>query len=103
MSVIKRATAAILAAALWAVTFSSPASAQQICFVRDDGIKQLGGRHGEQVTARGLAENGRAMMELLQSEGGSWTFVVTDVQGRSCVIASGEAWSEIKPQRGAPS
>lgn len=106
MNAVKRiaiSTVATLAATLAFSTFAGPTSAQEVCFVRDDGIKQLAERHGERVTARGLAENGRAMMELLSSEGGSWTLVVTDVHGKSCVIASGEAWSQIKTPVGAPS
>ncbi len=79
------------------------AEAQQLCLVRDDAIRQLGERHGERIAARGIAEDGRAMLELLKSETGSWTLVATDVHGRSCVLASGEGWSEITRQPGAPS
>ena len=54
----------------------------------------LEGQYGEKVSGRGLAQEGRAMVELFRSETGSWTLIVTDVNGRSCVMASGEAWHD---------
>ncbi|MDF1599182.1 hypothetical protein PZ895_05245 [Mesorhizobium sp. YIM 152430] len=33
-----------------------------------------------------------AIMEIFVSESGSWTILVTDVQGKSCIIAAGENW-----------
>lgn len=79
------------------------AAAQQMCLIRDDAIEQLGKKHGEAVTGRGLAQNGRAMVELLTSEQGSWTLVITDVNGRSCIIGAGEAWQSVKAPRGLAS
>ena len=42
------------------------------------------------------------MFELFASEEGGWTLVVTDVQGRSCVIGSGVAWTDIAVLTGDP-
>lgn len=33
-----------------------------------------------------------AIMEIFVSDSGSWTILVTDVQGKSCIIAAGENW-----------
>ena len=86
-----------------ALSAASDASAQQLCLVRDDAVVQLGKLYGEAVTGRGVAQDGQAMVEILTSEAGSWTLMVTDVNGRSCVVAAGEAWQSIKPLRGAAS
>ena len=79
------------------------ATAQQMCLIRDDAIERLSKQHGEAVTGRGLAQGGRAMVELLTNEQGSWTLVITDVKGRSCIIGVGEAWQSIKVPRGLAS
>ena len=84
-----------------ALSAASDASAQQLCLVRDDAVAQLGKLYGEAVTGRGIAQDGQAMVEILTSAQGSWTLVVTDVNGRSCVVAAGEAWQAIKPLRGS--
>ena len=86
-----------------ALSISPEANAQQLCLIRGDAVAQLGKQYGEAVTGRGLVQDGKAMFELLTSEKGSWTLVVTDVNGRSCVVAAGEAWQPIKPMRGTPS
>ena len=52
--------------------------------------------HGERPVVRGLAANG-AMFEVLASATGSWTAIVTPPQGRSCVVATGEAWEAVAP------
>lgn len=83
-------------------TASVLAHAQQLCLLRDVAVSQLTKQHGEEVTARGLATNGKFMMELFTGEGGSWTLVTTDVNGKSCVIASGEAWTPVPVVLGDP-
>ncbi|MGI9434587.1 MAG: hypothetical protein ACR2Q4_07145 [Geminicoccaceae bacterium] len=94
--------AAVLVSAT-ALLATPEAAAQQMCLIRDDAIEQLGKKHGETVTARGLTQKGRAMIELLTSEQGSWTLVITDVNGRSCIIGVGEAWQSIKVPQGVAS
>lgn len=73
----------------------SQATAQQACLVRDDVIKQLDKQYGEAITARGLTQTGEAMVELFANKEGSWTLVVTDVAGQSCIIATGDAWQKV--------
>ena len=87
-----------------AVSFSltGPASAQQVCLTRDDAAKALSNRFEEVVVGRGLANSGRAMFELFLSEKGSWTVVVSDPSGRSCIVASGENWQQLQQLVGDP-
>ncbi len=84
------------------VVTSQPADAQQICLLHETAAKQLAEQHQETVVGRGLATNGKALFELFASEEGGWTLVVTDVEGRSCVIGSGVAWTDIMALTGEP-
>jgi hypothetical protein len=42
----------------------------------------------------GLVSNG-AVLEVLTSDKGSWTIIVTRPDGTSCVVAAGEAWENL--------
>lgn len=94
---------AIAMTALTTVMLASrPADAQQRCLLHETAQEQLAKRYQEDVAGRGLADNGKAMFELYTSEGGTWTLVVTDVQGRSCVIGSGVGWVHDQALTGQP-
>jgi hypothetical protein len=76
---------------------AGPASDQQgPCMIHRIAVDQLKSTYGEKVSSCGLANQKQSMVELFVSETGSRTLVMTDVQGRSCVMASGEAWHEFK-------
>jgi hypothetical protein len=89
-----------LACALVIGTLSSsiaiPARAQeqQQCGPRDQVVKVLNAKYQESQRALGLI-NEKAMMEVYISPAGTWTMVVTNEQGMSCVLAAGEAWDEM--------
>lgn len=99
--------ASLLTAAFVLVTVLSPltrqATAQERCVLRDTALQHLDQQYGERPVGRGLARAGKTMVELLTSDGGTWTIVVTNVKGETCVLASGEAWTEAKAQLGEPS
>ena len=78
------------------------AYAQQACALRDAATVKLEKQFDEQVAGRGLARNGKAMFELFVSESGSWTVLVSDPKGRSCIIANGESWQQIPLVVGDP-
>lgn len=81
---------------------ASATSAQQNCGPRDHALGQLENRHHEHAAGRGLTPDGEAMFELFVSKSGSWTVLVSDPNGRSCVVAVGESWDEMKPPSGDP-
>jgi hypothetical protein len=90
-----------LACALAIGTFSLtalPALAQaqgrEQCGPRDQVVKVLNAKYQENQRALGLI-NEKAMMELYISPRGTWTMVVTNDAGISCVLAAGEAWDEL--------
>lgn len=89
----------IVAASLAA---TGPANAQQGCVARETARDQLEKRFDEQVVGRGLANSGKAMFELFVSEKGTWTVVVSEPNGRSCIVASGESWQHMPILIGDP-
>lgn len=74
---------------------TAPARAQQqavLCGLRDDMGKMLDQRFGEQPQAGGVV--GDRIVELLVSQSGSWTILITAADGRSCVVTGGEDWTD---------
>ena len=69
----------------------TPGQAQ--CAPRDEVVKLLNAKYQESQRALGLI-NDKAMMEVFISASGTWTMVVTNEAGMSCVLAAGEAWDE---------
>lgn len=75
-----------------AILATQPALAQMVCGERDDIVKQLESKYGETRQSLGL-QQGRGVVEIYASEEtGSWTILVTDPRGRSCLLAAGEAF-----------
>ena len=87
---------AMVLAPVAAMTFSTaPANAQTRCISHDGAVKQLAKKYKEKVVGRGLAKGNKSMMELFVSKKGTWTLVVTNTKGASCVVAAGENWFEV--------
>ena len=91
--------ACLASAALGAlVAGSDPAEAgQAICKERAELIKILGRKFGETQQSYGL-QSDRRVLELYASPSGSWTAILTLPNGKSCVVASGEAWTVLPPE-----
>ena len=76
--------------------FAVPAaSAQSLCGERQNFISHLGKSHSEATTAMGLTSSGK-IIEVLTSEKGTWTIIVTNPDGKSCLIAAGEDWEAVE-------
>ncbi len=71
-----------------------PARAQGTCAAYDDLAALLDKRYGEHPVNWGLSSNGD-LVEVFVSDRGSWTVVVTNALGFSCIRAAGEAWSVV--------
>ncbi len=80
---------------------SLPAMAQVVCSERGKFLERLASGYEETPVAMGLASNG-SVVEVFASESGSWTIIVTTPAGRSCVVASGEAWEDVPLAEIAP-
>ena len=83
--------------ALLFLGFAGPVGAQMLCQERAQVLEKLAAGYKEAPVAMGLASNG-ALIEILTSdEGGrdTWTIIVTQPNGISCVMATGESWQDI--------
>jgi hypothetical protein len=78
-----------------------PAKAQEQCAPRDKVVKVLNAKYQESQRALGLI-NEKAMMEVYISPAGTWTMVVTNDAGLTCVLAAGEAWDEMPAKAFGP-
>ncbi len=86
--------------ALTAMAMIAPAGgsaeAQMVCGEREAIVAQLERKYGETRRSFGL-QQGRAVVEVYASEKtGSWTILVTDTAGKSCLMATGEAFETLK-------
>lgn len=95
-------TARALVAAFVVLVSASVAGAQQLCLPRDAAVARLDGQYAEKVFGRGLVQGGRAMIEVFVSKTGTWTVLITDVNGQSCMVAAGENWTQPRLLVGDP-
>jgi hypothetical protein len=79
----------------------TPAAAQSQCGPRQEVVKSLGDRFKEAPVGMGMTQPGQ-VLELFASKTGSWTMVITNADGRSCLLAAGENWDMIQAARGTP-
>lgn len=89
------ATAVALAMLGGTAVTTVQAQAAANCKDRDSIVEVLSKRYKETRRAYGLS-NPMQMIELFASESGTWTALMTTPDGRSCIVASGEAWTEVK-------
>ena len=67
------------------------------CGKHDKVVKFLDTKYKEQRTAIGLVAY-RGVMEFFVSEKtGTWTILLTNTQGISCIVAAGESYEKSKP------
>ena len=81
---------------------AQPATAQPVCIPHEKAALKLQEQYDEQVVGRGLTPKGDAMFELFVSESGSWTVLVSQPSGQSCVVATGDSWQRIPLLVGDP-
>lgn len=74
-----------------AILMAGRADAQSVCGPHDQVVAQLGQVYDETRQSLGLAGNG-TVIEVFASEAGTWTILITDTNGQSCMAAAGEAW-----------
>jgi len=57
----------------------------------------LANSYSEKPVSMGLASNG-TMVEIYASKTGSFTIIMTEPTGRSCMLAAGESWENVPRQ-----
>ena len=81
----------LLAAAIAMTLAAVPAAAQPACGPRGIVLLKLQQDFRERPVGVGLAGGGH-LVELLTSDHGTWTVLVTSPNGISCVVAAGDGW-----------
>lgn len=75
------------------------AQAAPVCALHDGVIERLAERYGEQRVAWGMS-SAKTMVEVIATkDGATWTIIVTDPGGMSCLVAAGEGWRNMDPVR----
>jgi hypothetical protein len=77
---------------------SLAAQGQVMCGKRGDVIAKLENKFSETRVSIGLANSG-AVIEVYASKAGTFTVLVTRPDGRTCLVAAGEHWENLKPRR----
>jgi len=71
--------------------FAMPAT---FCGNRAEVAQTLEKSYAEHPSAMGLSAGG-GMVEVFSSKNGTWTIVITQPTGLSCIIAAGENWESL--------
>lgn len=64
------------------------------CGHHDNIVDVLGNKFKETRRVMGVV-NSKAVMEIFMSPRGTWTMLITDTSGLSCITASGEEWQDV--------
>ena len=78
--------------------YSTPTASQAVCGDRAEIVARLESAYQEKVVAVGMAGTGN-VVELFLSTRGSWTLLLTQPIGISCLIAAGDNWEFIMPPK----
>lgn len=83
------------AALMTVAAMAHPAAAQMFnCAEHSKVVEFLGSHYSETLVAVGLINEG-AILEVYVAASGSWTMLVTNVSGRSCVVFAGQNWETV--------
>jgi hypothetical protein len=87
--------AAALAAGLTPnLATGASAASPAACGAHDKVVDALKAKYQEERRVMGVI-NAQTVMEIFMSPKGTWTVLVTDTTGTSCMTASGEDWQEV--------
>lgn len=89
------ATALVLGAAATAITTTAATAQTMACGARDEMIDRLKRTFGEAQTGMGLISEARILEVWSSEETGTWTILMTDADGQTCMVAAGEAWKTV--------
>lgn len=97
---MKRSIIVLLGAATAMLVASSASAQQAVCGDRNEIITRLEQGYKESNTGLGLSASG-GVVELYTSEKGTWTLMLTQPNGVSCLIAAGDHWEHVDNQETA--
>ncbi len=67
-----------------------------LCGQRASVIGRLGEKYREAPVAIGVTSTGGMVEVLTTGDGGTWTIIVSNPNGTSCLIAVGEGWRALR-------
>jgi len=71
---------------------NAAAAGQPLCNQRAVVLKTLEKDYGEKPIAFGITENGAMVQLIAAKDGKTWTLVIHNPKGTSCLMAAGETW-----------
>ena len=74
---------------------ASPAIAAQTCAERGVIVDRLKEKYRESHRASGLGTDTKMVEIWASPESGSWTILITEANGKSCIAAAGQNWLEL--------
>ena len=80
---------------------AASAHSATICGNRAQLVGALSHDFSEKPSFEAVTLDGR-LMEVLTSEKGSWTVLLTSPQGRTCVVAAGTSWEALRKLKIGP-
>lgn len=69
------------------------AAAPNVCMKSAD-LENVLGKHKEAPAAIGVASNGSLLQVFTTADGATWSIVMTDPRGISCIVAIGKDWDQ---------
>lgn len=79
-------------AVLLVSTLPVAANAAPVCDKRAKFLETLQKHYSEDLSSIGVTADGK-VLEVLVSEAGTWTILLTSPSGRSCAVTAGKGWS----------
>ena len=88
----------IMLSAFWASDSFAQAFAQSspLCGPKDEVLAGFAQKYNEIPKSNGVT-NGGQLVQILVSETGDWSLLVTHPSGISCLLATGNAWQNFAP------
>lgn len=97
---MKRFFFALIGASITALMAAPAYSEENVCGKRDDIVTRLENGYQEFNSAMGMSTNG-GLVELYTSDKGTWTLMLTQPDGVSCLIAAGQNWESFEGMKPA--
>jgi len=91
----------VLAVLIGLGTGDAPAQSVR-CGERAAMVDHLRARYGETRISFGVRDEKRVVELYANTRSGSWTVLMTDTAGRSCLMAAGEGFQHPGPETGRP-
>ncbi len=97
LAIVRTVGASMLMIAMMLVMWSTfdPAAAQTACTMRSAVAERLAEDYAEAPVAAGLASSGAVFEVFTSGDGATWTIVLTQPDGMTCLVAAGEAWTTL--------